>query len=111
MASHDSAADDDQQLMDSSVASPRKKPYGNLEGSLSSGRTVPANRIVSGASTLEETTNSTGGDKILFSKEVTTGVFCSNLFTHLCMNVWPRGRIVLDWVEGRDGTSLNWADS
>jgi len=103
-------APDDKQPTDSSVALPREKTYGKLESS-SSGRDVPANRIVSGASTLDEATNSTGGEQILFSKEVTTGVFCSILFTHLCMSVWPKGRIVLDWVEGRDGTSMNWADS
>jgi len=90
--------------------SPRKKPYGDLPGS-SSDRIVSSNRIVSGASTLADDMNSTGGEKILFSKEVTTGVFCSMLFSYLCSTVWLEGQIVLDWVEGRAETTLTWADT
>jgi hypothetical protein len=104
------ANSEDQQQTDS-YASPRGRSYGELEGSSSSDRAGSSNRITSGASTLEEAVNSTGGEKILFAKEVTTGYFCASLFTHLCMSVWPRGRIALDWVEGRDGTCLTWADT
>ena len=55
--------------------------------------------------------NSTGGETLLFSKEVTTGTFCTILFSHLCSSVWPSGQIVLDWVEGRGETTLSWADT
>jgi hypothetical protein len=84
------------------------KTYGDLDGS-SSGFTA-SNRIVSGASTLEDEANSTGGEKILFAKEVATGTFCTNLFAHLCNSVWSDG-IVLDWVERQGETTLRWAET
>jgi hypothetical protein len=102
-------ADSEDQQQNASDTAPSGKTYGDLEGSSSSNRAVVPNRVISGASTLEEGINSTGGAKILVSKEATTGNFCSNLFMHLCSSVWPKGRILLDWVQGRDGTCLNWA--
>ena len=93
------------------VNSPCGNPYGVLKGPSSSDSNVSSHRIVSGASTLEEEMNSTGGEKILFSREVTTGIFCSMLFSYLCSTVWPEGQIVLDWGEGRGETTLSWADT
>jgi hypothetical protein len=82
------------------------KSYGDLQGS-SSASSAPRN--ISGVSTLDANVNSTGGDTILFSKEVTTQAFCGVLFAHLCGEVWPKG-ILLTWVEGRDAR-LNWSKS
>ena len=93
------------------ITSPHGERYGDSQGSSSTSRNISSNRIVSGASTLEEETSSTGGEKILFSKEVTTGTFCSNLFAHLLQSVWPDGQVVMDWVKGRGETTLTWADT
>jgi hypothetical protein len=82
------------------------KSYGDLQGS-SSGGSAPRN--ISGVSTLDANVNSTGGETILFAKEVTTQAFCGVLFAHLCGEVWPKG-IILNWVEGRDAR-LNWSKS
>ena len=73
---------------------------------------APSNRIVSAESTVstfDKEMDSTGGDTILFSKEVTTGVFCAVLFSHLISKIW--GKVILDWVDTRPDTRLAWGDS
>ena len=60
-------------------------------------------------STLDTEIDSTGGDTILFSKELTTGIFCAVLFSHLILKIW--GKIILEWVDTRPDTRLAWADS
>ena len=88
-----------------------EKSYGGLQQE-PPGRAVASDRIVSAkstVSTLDKGIDSTGGDTILFSKEVTTGIFCANLFSHLISRIW--GKVILDWVDTRPNTLLAWADS
>jgi len=93
------------------TASAGEKSYGSLQHEAPS-HAAPSDRIVSSASTvstLDKGIDSTGGDTILFSKEVTTGIFCANLFSYLISKIW--GEIALQWVDTRPDTLLAWADS
>jgi len=92
------------------ISSPATKSNNNLHDP-SSHSTSSSVRIASGASTLDEEKDSTGGDRILFSKEKATDIFAGNLFSYLCSKIW-KSDITLDWVKGRNGdTCLAWANS
>jgi len=88
-----------------------EKSYGSLKRE-TPGHAAPSDRIVSAesmVSTLDTEIDSTGGDTILFSKELTTGIFCANLFSHLILKIW--GKVILGWVDTRPDTRLAWGDS
>ena len=88
-----------------------EKSYGSLQRE-TPGHATPSDRIVSTESTVstfDTEIDSTGGDTILFSKELTTGIFCADLFSHLISKIW--GKVVLEWVATRPDTRLAWADS
>ena len=89
-----------------------QKSYGSLQRETPGHATPSSDRIVSAestVSTLDTEIDSTGGDTILFSKELTTGIFCAVLFSHLILKIW--GKIILEWVDTRPDTRLAWADS
>lgn len=68
-------------------------------------------RIVSNASIADPNQDSAGGARIWASTEKASDLFASNFMNYVVGWIWPSG-ITLDWVTGREGTSvLTWTSS